>query len=191
SIDGNSVILSSNYYKNTEKNNKKSFQIKSCLFCEMQIYIFYYSWWEDILFNTQKNNEVLFTAFNFNNVSTKSRPICHITSVLQLFWRVKKYYLLKASRDDNNLTYLYKNLVVNIMGFGSGSNAFNGFFWLLILLLFSWWIAALCFFPFVLVSVLTPCIDGFKNVHDLLLAGVMFPHKCSDNMVHRRSYDSF
>jgi hypothetical protein len=28
-------------------------------------------------------------------------------------------------------------------------------------------------------------------VYELLLAGVMFPHKCSDNMINRRSYDSF
>jgi hypothetical protein len=76
------------------------------------------------------------------------------------------------------------------MGSGFG-DAFNGFFWLLVLIILSWWVAALCFFPFLVFSVLTPCIGGFKNVYELLLSGVMFPHKCSDNMVHRRSYDSF
>jgi hypothetical protein len=55
----------------------------------------------------------------------------------------------------------------------------------------SWWIAAICFFPFLVFSVLTPCIRGFKNMYELFLAGVMFPHKCSDNMINQRSYDSF
>lgn len=77
------------------------------------------------------------------------------------------------------------------MGSGFGSDVFNGFFWLLVLILVSWWIAAICFFPFLVFSVLTPCIRGFKNVYELLLAGIMFPHKCSDNMINRRSYDSF
>jgi hypothetical protein len=77
------------------------------------------------------------------------------------------------------------------MGSGFGSDVFNGFFWLLVLILLSWWIAAICFFPFLVFSVLTPCIGGFKNMYELLLAGVMFPHKCSDNMINRRSYDSF
>jgi hypothetical protein len=76
------------------------------------------------------------------------------------------------------------------MGAGSGGNILYGFFWLLILIFLSWWIAVMCFPFYVLFSVLTPCIGGLKSVSDLLLAGVQFPHKCADNMVHRRSYDA-
>ncbi|KAG8315800.1 hypothetical protein J6590_064429 [Homalodisca vitripennis] len=70
------------------------------------------------------------------------------------------------------------------------SDMFNGLFWLLVLIFLSFWVASIAFVPYLIVSVLTPCIPGLKNVSDLLLAGVMFPFKCSDNMVNRRSYNS-
>ncbi|XP_054287154.1 uncharacterized protein LOC129003001 [Macrosteles quadrilineatus] len=70
------------------------------------------------------------------------------------------------------------------------SDLFNGLFWLLVLIFLSFWVASICFPFYVIVSVLVPCIPGLKSVSDLLLAGVMFPFKCSDNMVNRRSYDS-
>ena len=69
-------------------------------------------------------------------------------------------------------------------------NLFNGLFWLIVLVLLSWWIACFCFVPYVIVSVITPCIPGLKPLADILMAGVMFPYKCSDNMVHQRSYNS-
>lgn len=69
-------------------------------------------------------------------------------------------------------------------------NLFNGLFWLLVLVLLSWWVACLCFFPYVVCSVLTPCIPALKPLADILLKGVSFPAMCSDNMVNQRSYNS-
>ncbi|XP_026292685.1 uncharacterized protein LOC113217057 [Frankliniella occidentalis] len=70
-------------------------------------------------------------------------------------------------------------------------NLFNGLFWLLVLVFLSWWIACLCFFPYVVVSVLTPCLPALKPLSDILLKGVSFPFMCSDNMVNQRSYNSY
>uniref|UniRef100_T1HUI8 Uncharacterized protein n=1 Tax=Rhodnius prolixus TaxID=13249 RepID=T1HUI8_RHOPR len=70
----------------------------------------------------------------------------------------------------------------------SDGNVLNAFFWLIILVVLSWWIASFCFVPYVIVSVLTPCISGLKQLSDVLLAGIMLPYKCSDNMIHRRLY---
>ncbi|XP_026676888.1 uncharacterized protein LOC113466030 [Diaphorina citri] len=69
-------------------------------------------------------------------------------------------------------------------------NVVYGLFWLILLALISYWVACFCFFPYIIVSVLTPCIPALKPISDILLAGIMFPYKCSDNMVHMRSYDS-
>ena len=70
------------------------------------------------------------------------------------------------------------------------SSFVNAVFWFVILLFLSYWIASVCFIPYLIISILTPCFPGLKAVSDLLLAGIMFPYKCSDNMVNRRSYNS-
>ncbi|GLH05961.1 Putative secreted protein, partial [Gryllus bimaculatus] len=77
------------------------------------------------------------------------------------------------------------------MGAGKGgAEAFNVIFWFVVLILISWWIASLCFVPYLIVSVLVPCIKDLKGLQDILLAGITFPHKCSDNLVNRRSYNA-
>ncbi|XP_063233364.1 uncharacterized protein LOC134537065 [Bacillus rossius redtenbacheri] len=72
----------------------------------------------------------------------------------------------------------------------SASDFFNSLFWLLILVFLSWWVASFCFVPYVIVSIFTPCVSGLKPLEEILLAGVTFPAKCSDNFVNRRSYNS-
>nr|CAD7433716.1 unnamed protein product [Timema monikensis] len=72
----------------------------------------------------------------------------------------------------------------------TAKNLFNILFWLLLLVFLSWFVASFCFVPYVIVSTLTPCLPGLKKLSDLLLSGIMFPQKCSDNLVNQRSYDS-
>ncbi|KAK7864560.1 hypothetical protein R5R35_007329 [Gryllus longicercus] len=77
------------------------------------------------------------------------------------------------------------------MGAGKGgAEVFNVIFWFVVLILISWWIASFCFVPYLIVSVLVPCIKDLKGLQDILLAGITFPHKCSDNLVNRRSYNA-
>ena len=70
-------------------------------------------------------------------------------------------------------------------------NCCNGLFWLILLVFVSWWIATLAFPFYMVTSILTGCIPSLAGFSKFFLHGVEFPGKCSKNMVHMNSYDSF
>lgn len=72
----------------------------------------------------------------------------------------------------------------------SAKKLFNGIFWLLVLVFISFWLAAICFPIYVIVSVVAACIPALKDFSELLLKGVTFPATCSKNMVNMARYDA-
>ncbi|EEB12314.1 conserved hypothetical protein [Pediculus humanus corporis] len=62
----------------------------------------------------------------------------------------------------------------------------NMIFWFLVLVFLSYWIACMCFIPYLIVSIFVPCVPDLKVISDMLLKGLSFPYICSDNMVNRR-----
>ena len=67
----------------------------------------------------------------------------------------------------------------------------NALFWLIILLFISWWVAAISFPFYIVLSVLASCLGSLKSLSDFFLHGVQFPAKCSANLVKMNAYDSF
>lgn len=74
------------------------------------------------------------------------------------------------------------------MGAGSGcGSCLWSLFWLVVLIILSLPVAGFCAVVYIIVSIFTPCIKPLKDLEDLLLRGVNFPHTCSQNMVHGTS----
>ncbi|KAK9502058.1 hypothetical protein O3M35_012662 [Rhynocoris fuscipes] len=59
----------------------------------------------------------------------------------------------------------------------------SGFAWFLILIFISFFVAGICFFPYIIVGIFAACISPLKKVSEFLLSGVTFPVTCSENMV--------
>ena len=72
----------------------------------------------------------------------------------------------------------------------SAQKCFNCIFWLLVLVLFSWWIACLCFPLYTIFGILSACCSGLNGITDTLLTGVKFPQIAAKNMVNMNRYDS-
>ena len=72
----------------------------------------------------------------------------------------------------------------------NAQKCFNCFFWLIVLLAFSWWIACICFPLYTLFGILASCFSGLEKLADFFLKGVMFPQICAKNMVKMNRYDA-
>ncbi|XP_077548503.1 uncharacterized protein LOC144161776 [Haemaphysalis longicornis] len=55
--------------------------------------------------------------------------------------------------------------------------------WLLLLVFLSFFVAGLGFILYVIVSVFSPCVPALRDLEELFMRGVTFPHQCSANMV--------
>ena len=64
----------------------------------------------------------------------------------------------------------------------SSSQVLNFFFWLLVLLLFSWWFSFLCLPFYIVLSVLAVFFEGLETPAAMLLQGVKFPQGCARKM---------
>ena len=74
----------------------------------------------------------------------------------------------------------------------SFANLLNGLYWLLVLLLVSWWLAVIAFVGYLVASILVGCCGGvcLRVVADFLLKGVQFPGACAKNMRNMARYDA-
>ncbi|RWS04397.1 hypothetical protein B4U79_07677 [Dinothrombium tinctorium] len=59
--------------------------------------------------------------------------------------------------------------------------------WLLILVFIGFWIAGICSFLYILVSVFTPCLPPLEPIAEILMKGVQFANYCSKNLIKGNS----
>jgi energy-coupling factor transporter transmembrane protein EcfT len=55
--------------------------------------------------------------------------------------------------------------------------------WLVVLICFSYFVAGFCAFIYIWVYPLTVCFPALKDISDLMLQGLQFPHYCAEKMV--------
>ncbi|CAG9767403.1 unnamed protein product [Ceutorhynchus assimilis] len=63
--------------------------------------------------------------------------------------------------------------------------------WLIILIFISFAVASFCAGFYILLLPLTVCIKGLKELTDLLLKGLQFPHYCATQMMSKGSQSGY